>query len=187
MLIYIHGFNSSPASHKAQVLTEYFRQHNSTAFIAPTLHHRPALAIAELERLINESTPAEVTLVGSSLGGFYANWLVEKYGCKAILINPAVAANKLLLDYLGAQTNMATGEEYILTTEHLTELSAFAVDEIEDASRYLLLVQTGDEVLDYRDAVKKYHASRQIVIPGGDHGFNDFASFIPVIMEFAAA
>jgi len=51
--------------------------------------------------------------------------------------------------------------------------------------RYLLLVETGDEVLDYRNALEKYRGARQLVIEGGDHGFSDFAAYLKPVLEFA--
>ena len=57
---------------------------------------------------------------------------------------------------------------------------------ISRPERYLLLVQTGDEVLDYRLAVEKYRGARQVVIEGGDHGFRNFSDYIPMILEFTA-
>ena len=52
------------------------------------------------------------------------------------------------------------------------------------SARYLLLVETGDEVLDYRQAVKRYSGSRQIVLAGGDHSFTRFPEQVPQIIEF---
>jgi len=68
----------------------------------------------------------------------------------------------------------------------LSELEQFNVSAITRPERYLLLVQTGDELLDYRQAVKKYRGARQVVIEGGDHRFRNFSDYVPMILEFAA-
>jgi predicted esterase YcpF (UPF0227 family) len=93
-----------------------------------------------------------VTLVGSSLGGFYATWLAEKHGLKAVLINPAVHPHRDLRVFLGVQQNLHTGEKYELTESHLAQWEQLFVPAITP-TRYLLLVETGDELLDYREAV----------------------------------
>ncbi|HEX5463742.1 MAG TPA: YqiA/YcfP family alpha/beta fold hydrolase, partial [Burkholderiales bacterium] len=50
--------------------------------------------------------------------------------------------------------------------------------------RYFLLATTGDEVLDYREAVALYRDARQCVVEGGDHGFSDFAGRVDAVIAF---
>ena len=184
-LLYLHGFNSARTSHKAQVLQAHMNHLGRSAeFIAPDLPHHPAQAIALLEILIAQA-PNKPTLIGSSLGGYYATYLAERYGLKAVLINPAVAPYRLLAPLLGPQQNYYTGETYDLTAQHLTELLTLEVDAIHP-DHYFLLVQTGDEVLDYHDAVARYAGAKQNVIPGGGHGFQKFESYLDEILAFAA-
>lgn len=123
--------------------------------------------------------------MGSSLGGYYAAWLAERHGVRAVLVNPAVEAPRLLEGMLGPQTNLYTGERYELTPLHLEELRALEVAAITRPERYLLLVTTGDEVLDYRRAVEKYAGCRSIVVPGSDHGFGDFGDYLEEVLAFA--
>ena len=184
MLIYLHGFNSSPESHKATVLHEHLRQRGlAEYFLCPRLPHRPAAAVALVEANITRHPSRSITLIGSSLGGFYATYLAEKLGLKAILLNPAVNPHRDLTRYLGPQRNLYSGEAYELTDLHVRELAALWVDRI-DPERYFLLVETGDEVLDYREAVARYAGTRQIVVEGGDHALKSFADQIPTILEF---
>ena len=182
MLIYIHGFNSSPASSKAGVIQrELERRGRGGEFLAPALPHSPAAATALLEQLVRAHP--DTCLIGSSLGGFYATWLAETHGVRAVLLNPAVRPYELLAGSVGSQKNFHTGKEYDFTLQHIAELRALEVGAITP-ERYLLLVETGDEVLDYRHAVEKYRGARQLVIEGGDHGFSDFADYLHVVMKF---
>jgi len=182
MLIYIHGFNSSPASSKAGAIErELARRGRGEDFLAPALPHSPAAAAALLARLVRAHRDA--CLVGSSLGGFYATWLAETHGVRAVLVNPAVRPYELLASEIGRQKNFHTGEEYDFTAQHIAELRALEVDSITP-ERYLLLVTTGDEVLDYRHAVEKYRGARQIVIEGSDHGLSDFAQYLDTVLAF---
>jgi predicted esterase YcpF (UPF0227 family) len=185
LLIYIHGFNSSPASFKARVLHDRLvaagRAHE---FAAPALPHSPAAAAQMLEALARRHPGA--ALVGSSLGGFYATWLAERLALRAVLVNPAVRPYELLVGHVGRQQNFHNGEEYDFTLAHVAELRALEVATI-DPARYFLLVETGDEVLDFRHAVAKYRGARQLVIEGGDHGFSDFANHVDAVMDFCDA
>jgi predicted esterase YcpF (UPF0227 family) len=183
MIVYLHGFNSSPQSHKAQVLSQYLAGRGLAGeYACPALPPLAADAIREAEKLVSRKT----CFVGSSLGGFYATWLAEKHGLRAVLINPAIDPHVGLRAYLGRQQNLHTGEPYDLTEAHLRDWERLYVPRITP-TRYLLVVETGDEVLDYRRAVERYAGAEQIVVPGGDHSLQSFPAHLPRIVEFARA
>ena len=125
-----------------------------------------------------------VTFVGSSLGGFYATWFAEKYDRRAVLINPAIRPDLGLAAYLGPQRNLYTGEAFELTPAHLEAWRALVMDRV-DPERYLLLLETGDEVLDWRAAARKYEGARTVIRDGGDHTLQSFAEHLPRILAFA--
>lgn len=185
MLIYLHGFNSSPGSHKAQLLKRYMEERDlGDQYCCPALPHLPRRAIATIEAEIAKHPSAAVTLVGSSLGGYYATYLAERHDLRAVLINPAVYPHEDLRAYLGVQRNLYTHQPYELTEEHLRQWEQLYLATVRP-QRYLLLVETGDEVLDYRQAVAKYQGARQLVIEGGDHSLMSFPRHIPLVLEFA--
>ena len=185
MILYIHGFNSSSRSSKAQQLKAWLAERGREAeYRCPDLAHRPAQAIRQLEALIAEHGGGDVKLLGSSLGGFYATYLAEKHGLKAALINPAVHANVLLKAALGPQRNYSSGEEYVFTPEHLHELDELDLPRPRRLDHYLLLVEAGDEVLDYREAFAYYAGCKQIVHPGGNHNYSRFLEDLPTILSF---
>ncbi|MEW5769113.1 MAG: YqiA/YcfP family alpha/beta fold hydrolase [Pseudomonadota bacterium] len=184
MLIYIHGFNSSSQSGKAREMAVWMAARGlGEAYVCPDLPDRPAQAIALLEDLIARSQ-GRAKLVGSSLGGFYATYLAERHDLKAVLVNPCVGCHEKLREYVGQpQKNWHTGQEYLFGAAHLADLQPLAVAPAR-RDNYLLLVETGDEVLDYREAVAFYGGARQVVLEGGDHGFTRFADYLPAILEF---
>jgi predicted esterase YcpF (UPF0227 family) len=185
MLIYLHGFNSSPRSHKAQLLRQVMQERGlGERYACPELPHWPDAALAAAEREIAARPPRSVTLVGSSLGGFYATCLAERLDLRAVLINPAIEPHVGLRTWLGPQQNLYTGEHYMLTEDHLRRWQRQYMQNLR-AERYLLLVETGDEVLDYRAAVKRYRGAREVVVQGGDHSLASFPEHIPLILEFA--
>jgi uncharacterized protein len=187
-IIYLHGLNSDPGSVKARALGAAISALPPAVqpeYVVPKLHHRPAIAMRALTTWIDERNLASLAFVGSSLGGFYATWLAERYRTNAVMINPSVRPFTDLERYLGPQRNLYTGEEYELTREHFADLAALKVQRITDPARYFLLTQTGDEVLDWREAVAYYGGAWQFVQGGGDHAFQDFESQIPAILRFA--
>jgi predicted esterase YcpF (UPF0227 family) len=184
MILYLHGFNSSPQSTKAQLLKRYLEERGrGREFTCPRLPHWPSRAIVAVEEEIARLSRENLTLVGSSLGGFYATWLAERLALRAVLINPAIDPHLDLRAYLGPQQTYA-GERYELTEQHLREWRALHLEEVR-AERYLLLVETGDEVLDYRAAVRRYLGAKQVVVQGGDHSLASFPEHIPLILDFA--
>ena len=185
-LLYIHGFNSSERSYKATVLGEAAEKIGlPDAVISPRLSWQPAQAIKQLEAIIEANQQQGITLIGSSLGGFYAAHLAEKYRLKAILVNPAVQAPVLLQDFLGPQFNPYTNEEYVLTQAHMIELEQLVVTE-PTADLYWLMIQEGDEVLDYKEALKAFpNTARLTHEEQGDHSFTEFERFSAEILRFA--
>ena len=184
MLVYIHGFNSSALSYKAGLLGEHMAKLGlAQHYACPELSHWPAQAMAQLQALIAPHAAGSVTLVGSSLGGYYATRLVETMGARAVLVNPAVRPYELLASHVGPQKNLYTGEKYQFTAEHIAELRALEVDHITP-ERYLLITATGDEVLDYRDGVVRYAGCEQIIVNGSDHGFREFADYLDPVIAF---
>lgn len=182
-ILYLHGFCSSPASWKVGVLRDALdARGQGYRLLCPTLSPVPDEAIAQAEAII-DSRVGPLTLVGSSLGGYYATWLAEKHLLRAVLINPAVVAPISLEKYLGPQTNLYTGESFEFTEQHLAQLRAMEAPQITPG-RYFLLAEKGDEVLDYRDAVRRYAGCRQEIFEGGDHSFTRFPEILPQLFEF---
>ena len=151
----------------------------------PALHHRPARAIEQVAASCADVAPEDLTLVGSSLGGFYATVMAERLGCRAALINPAVHPDRHFHRHLGPQQNLYTGEAFVLGRDHIEELRAIDVAVISRPWRYWLFVETGDEVLDYREAVDYYAGTLQEVVRGGDHSLVSFPEYIPEIVAWA--
>jgi predicted esterase YcpF (UPF0227 family) len=184
LILYLHGFTSGPASNKARLLGARAAE-RGVAFACPQLPHSPKAAIALAEDLLERESGKTVALVGSSLGGYYATHLAEKHGLRAVLVNPAVVAHIALEKFVGPQQNLYTGERFDFTREHIAELSALEVPRLSHPENFWLLVEAGDEVLDYRQAVARYAGARQTVLAGGDHSFTRWADVLDQVIEFA--
>jgi len=183
-IIYLHGFCSSAASFKAQLVKGYVEGDARHSLFLINLPFCPAEAMALVEAHIATLNNESWGLIGSSLGGFYSTYLGEKYGKKSVLINPAVFAHELLSRLLGENKNYHTGEVFSFTQKHLHQLQGMHVANIKQPANILLLTQTGDEVLDYKRGVEYYQGSEQVVIEGGDHGFSDYADYLDKTFEF---
>ena len=189
-ILHIHGFNSSPLSLKAEQTRKYIvKNFPDVGFYCPQLATTPAKAINQLELIIEtHGANAQWCLIGSSLGGYFASYLASKYNCLAVLVNPAIKPYELLYDYIGEQVNPYTEEVYQVTEDHMQKLkvleqTAPAID-CNEKNNYLVMVQTGDEVLNYQQAVEKYQYCRLIVQEDGDHSFINFDSCLPTISDF---
>ena len=185
ILYYVHGFNSSPKAHKAQVLAETMESlGHSDNFRVPLLTFDPKYNIQLLEKSILAETTNNVNLVGSSMGGFYAVYLAEKLGIKATLVNPVVDAAVLFQPYLGEITNEHTGEEYLLDHNDIEEFQRLRVEDLQCPENLLLMVQTADEVLDSKISIDKYQQCASVIQQGGSHRFENFDEVVPDILEF---
>jgi predicted esterase YcpF (UPF0227 family) len=187
VILYLHGFLSSPGSAKARQLQAALAARGlADEFACPQLPVSPraaaevALASAQLE------DPARLALVGSSLGGYYATWLAERLGCRAVLLNPAVRPYEQLRSRLGQHTDYA-GAHVEVRAEHLDELRALDVAALTRPQRYLLVAATGDELLDYREMVARYAGCPACVVEGSDHALTGYAGQLERVLEFCGA
>ena len=185
MILYLHGFRSSPKSMKARVMGERMAALGlSDQFICPQLPASPKLAM-DLALSLIDGVPAEkLSIVGSSLGGYYATWLAERIGCRAVLLNPAIVPLKDLDQHIGVTTQFHSDEPFEFKREYIEELRALAIDPISKPERYFLIAATGDEVLDYRDMVAHYAGARQHVIDGSDHAISEFPAYLDAVLAF---
>ena len=188
---YLHGFRSSSQGIKATALRTAIGALPASerpSLWTPDLADRPAAAIAQVvDHVESAGDASRMTFIGSSLGGYYATHLAERFGARAVLINPAIRPYVDLQPYRGRQVNMYSGETFEVGDAHFDELAQLKITHITRPVRYLLLVETGDEVLDYRDAITFYAGAWQYVKGGGDHAFQDLNVKIPAILLFAAA
>lgn len=188
--LYLHGFNSSPASQKAQQLQAFYRARGAAELLhIPELSPFPATAMSQARQLVEEMSAHfgidNLLVVGSSLGGYYARFLAEQYAVRAVMINPAIRPYELLAAYLGENRNLYTGATYQLGPEHMQQLLDMRIQSLSRPQNCLLLLQTGDETLDYRQASAEYLTSPMLVSAGGNHSYEDFTQRIPLILEFA--
>jgi predicted esterase YcpF (UPF0227 family) len=184
-LLYIHGFLSSPLSFKAQQTQTWLAaNHPEIDYHCPQLSPYPAKTQQCLEDVVESLLPEPVYLMGSSLGGFWATWLAEKYNLRALLINPAVRPQEFMPKYVGIELkSYHTDDIYHLQSHHIEEIKV--VDVLPHRlENYWLLVQTGDETLDYRRAVKKYKGCKQTIEEGGDHSFQSFERYLESGLTF---
>jgi hypothetical protein len=185
VILYLHGFRSGPASHKARQLHACMQEKGlGEHFVCPQLPVSPRAAIDLCESVI-ATCDRPATLVGSSLGGYYATYLAERHKLPAVLVNPAVVAHLSLREYVGPQTNLFSGEQFEFTPGHIDELRALEVPRISHPQDFWLLVEAGDELLDYRQAAARYAGARQTVLEGGDHSFTRWSDYLDDIIRYA--
>ena len=187
-LIYVHGFLSSPLSFKAQQTQTWLAEHHAEIdYFCPQLTPYPEQTRCELEQLVESLLPQPVYLVGSSLGGFWATWLAEKYNLRALLINPSVHPSEFMPGYSNVDLKSYHSENvYRLTAQHIDEINLSDIKPMR-LNNYWLLVQTGDESLDYRQAVQKFAGCKQTVEEGGDHSFQHYERYLESGLAFLRA
>lgn len=191
-IIYLHGFRSGPMSKKGQQLRQYCVKYDSIQVHLPDLNQSPEQVIQQISQLIESQPKGQVVLVGSSLGGFYATYFVAKYACPAVLINPAMQPWQLFQTLFGIdQIPLKITESWTLNAEHLQQLQSIAEVELKNADKILVLLQQGDEVLDYHQAQRYYSAAQPSALiftdTGGSHAMDDFEERLALVLEFLSA
>lgn len=188
LVVYLHGFRSSPRSSKAVITGEAINglstMERPIAWYCPQLLVSPKASMAMVMKHIDESTHDRLVVIGSSLGGYYANYLAEKYGCKAVALNPAVRAPRELASHVGMLTSYDNDEPYDFRLEYIDELKALQVEAISDPKRYFLMAAKGDELLDWQEMVEFYKGAEHLVLEGSDHGISEYPEHLPKVLKF---
>jgi len=185
VVIYLHGFLSSPQSLKATQTLEFVRANYPDLTIEiPQLANYPNEAIAIIEQSVAKHKGKKLRFIGSSMGGFLSTFMVEKHSGKAVLINPAVQPFELLVNFLGEHIHPYTQQSFLLENKHIDELRSLDTPTLKSKSDYWVLLQTADETLDYRQAESKYQDYKLSIEQGGDHSFQGFQRFLPDIFRF---
>lgn len=175
MIIYLHGFGSSGSSSKVDALREKFGAEN---VFAPDLPFDPIEVIALVNKLVydNYEKYSKIVFVGTSLGGFYANYFAMCIDAPAILVNPSCKPSESLRNKLGSNKNYATNKEFMVELAHLDVLASMREKAARNHNGNLinLFVAKDDEVIPYEIPLEyfKYTAMTRIVDTGG-HRFTD--------------
>jgi len=199
-LLYLHGFRSSPLSAKAQRLAAWVRRHQpGLTWWCPQLPDSPQAAATLITQGLRDWPTDHMAVVGSSLGGFYATWVAARWGCKAVLLNPAVDPARDLAAHIGVHPQWHQPQEQVFfQAAHVDELRALYVGrglplrtpsqvqapELDDPTEVLAIVAQGDEVLDWREMVARYPQAALRLIAGSDHGLSDFDDHLPVLTQY---
>ena len=183
-ILYLHGFASSADSTKANLIDSYIKKNSrSTKILIPDLDNDIENAYHQIDEIIKLESPSSI--IGSSLGGFYATYFSEKYELLCVNINPAVPPIDMS-EYLGENQNYSTGEKFIINKDHLKLLGKMSknIRVLKRPKNFMTLIQSGDEVLDYKQAIR-YFAGSQIEIRfGGNHSFEGFEHYFSKIKIF---
>ena len=182
LILYIHGWNSYKDARKAVLLKNEINSSKNFEVDSITLKSHPKEAIQQLSNYIEDhKEQRKVHLIGSSLGGYYATFLSEKYNLKAAMINPAVWAYKIFKNDMGSNENLNTGEKYFIDDLWVQSLQDIFIESIT-GKNYLVLLQTGDQTLNYKFAKQYFEGSNIIVDEGGSHSFENLELKIPEML-----
>ena len=185
-LLYLHGFRSSPRSFKARKMAAAVaRLHPAVTWWCPQLPPSPREAMDLVWDTVRSWPMERMVVVGSSLGGYYATWIAERTGCRAVLLNPAVDPARDLQGYIGEQSAWHDpNERFEVKPEFMGELQALACGPVRHPERYFAVIAKGDEVLDWREMVGRYPGARIKLLDGGDHALSDFDDHLDEVLAF---
>lgn len=187
MIVYLHGFNSTgPDSGKFAELTKGLPDIEVFAPTYPSNDPDKAIQIVSDFVESNCNNYDELMFVGTSMGGYFAQYLGRKYDAKVVLINPALVPSFTLKNYLGENTNFYTGEKYTLTMDNIKAIEAYNVrPNFEHAYGTLLLLDRADEIINYKVAYGVYRDIAEChVYDGGNHRFDHMNEALPLIERF---
>jgi predicted esterase YcpF (UPF0227 family) len=188
-LLYLHGFRSSPRSAKAQRLAGVIGTRQAAGqhltWASPQLPPSPTQAMSDIQAITQDWPRETMVVIGSSLGGFYATVVAEQLGCRAAVINPAVAPARDLARYIGELTSFHDPQDhFFFRPEFIDEFTAINPYPITQPERYWTLIAQGDEVLDSTEMQAHYPGVAGKLLPGSDHAVSDFEDHLGDLLAF---
>ena len=185
-LLYLHGFRSSPQSTKARKLGARVREHRPQVhWWCPQLPASPRAAMDMVMQGIARWPQGAMAVIGSSLGGFYATFVAEATGCRAVLLNPAIDPARDLGGYTGEQTAWHNpGERFVFEPHFVDELRSLRRGPVARPENYFAVIAKGDEVLDWREMAGRYPGAKIKLLEAGDHALSDFDRHIEEVLAF---
>ncbi len=189
-LLYLHGFRSSPQSNKSVKTAARLAALNAglnadITWWCPQLPPSPREAMEMVSQGIAHWPRESMAVIGSSLGGFYATWVAETEGCRAVMLNPAVDPARDLTKYIGEQTSWHDpAERFYFKPEFIDELRHLEKSGLKQPENYFAVIAKGDEVLDWREMAGRYPGARIKLLEASDHGLSDFDDHIEEVFAF---
>ena len=183
-ILYFHGFKSSSDSTKAKDLHKFIsRRTRNTILITPNIHDNFHDAHDQIINLIESNQP-NIFFMGSSLGGYYASFFSQKFNKKAVLINPAIPPLKDFEMHLGKNKNYSNGNKFIITKNDIDYIRSLSYKKILKPKNLMILLESGDEILNYNDASSYFSGSHIDILYGGDHSYSSFKEKFNKIQDF---
>jgi predicted esterase YcpF (UPF0227 family) len=185
-LLYLHGFRSSPASFKARLMAQWVQGHQPKVhWVCPQLPASPRLAMEMALSLTKDWPLASSAIVGSSLGGFYAQWLACTLGMRSVLLNPAVHPARDLASQIGTHPAWHDNAQQVhFQPEFVDELAQLECSLPAPRNDTLAIIAKGDEVLDWREMLQACQHGQVLLHEGSDHGISDFEAHLPRVTSF---
>lgn len=172
-IIYLHGFMSAGDTPKSQALKQAFGDANVISIDLP-IH--PNDVITTIDKIVRQVKVYPIVFVGTSLGGFYANYFAQKYDCPGILVNPATVPSKTLYRAIGYNKHYKSGKDVLWTLEDVEQLAAMEkeVSTIHSGGLVNLFVSKDDEIIDADETLRNYpYTVSTKVYDTGGHRFED--------------
>ncbi|MBF7681849.1 esterase [Acinetobacter sp. B5B] len=189
-LIYFHGFQSHAHSVKGEQLKRYCQRYfPHVVLYLPDLNRPPQQVVEHIQCYMAQYPHHQFFCIGSSLGGFYANYIASLYALKAVLINPVVNPGQVFAQRIGlVHLPYKVTDTWSLQQQDLCFLDQMLTEIQFDHNETLVLLNTPDEVLDYQQAQQYYmqYSSRctMVTMHYGHHVMDDFSDKIPMFMMF---
>ena len=185
-LLYLHGFRSSPQSMKAQKMAQWVQQaHPQVHWWCPQLPPSPQAAMELVLQGTADWPKGHTVVIGSSLGGFYAQCFAAATGCRAVLLNPAVEPARDLAHHVGLQQAWHDpNQSFYFQPDYVDELTQLQRTLRATRPETFAIVAQGDEVLRWEEMVSHLPHAQIKLLEGSDHALSDFDTHRQDILDF---
>lgn len=184
MIAYLHGFNSGHDPRNLKILELQKIDKNVIGIQYDSFATRESVITRCVDALREYAD--DLTIVGTSLGGYYAAEVARILGTPVVLINPCVDphAHFSQRDLDIVYTNFVTGQTNMLTSKTVQSFAGNAIATEGYAYTPLVLLADGDEVFEADKTVAALNDFDVLRFRAGSHRFEQMPEALPFIEAY---
>ena len=187
-IIYLHGFASVGVGPKSDALRKKF---GNDAVYSPDLPIDPDAVEMLIDTYVAKNTQYPLIFVGTSLGGFWANYFAQKWDSPCVIVNPSTSPSKTMWERVGKIIkNYSTGELMPILEDYATKFGIRESYLIGNTNGALInvFVAKDDDVIPYKEVLENipYRASCTITEDGGHRYDTNWGKVVDKVRQVAA-
>lgn len=184
-IVYLHGLGSTGISDKSAALDLAFGEKN---VLKPNLPLDPEQTIDLVSKLVAANKKDGFIFVGTSLGGFWANYFGQMFQSQCVLVNPCLDPGDAFADRTGTfVTNYVSSEKVEFTPEIIKSFKSAQTEAMTvNLDLVTMFLAEDDDVIDYRTTLDQMPGVDTYITEDGGHRYESHWDNVVALVRMLA-